>query len=327
LKTATRKLLRLGSRSIVVTLPKEWINANSLKPGDRVYVVEEEGRVVIMPYTRASQREAEMVVDLDKLGLADEDYASTARRILGCAYIMGVDSLLIKAGKSALEAIASEAPRMGFPIIAVNVDEEAGQLRISNIIDFSKLEPRYSIKSFARMVDSIAGALKSFSKGSAPKSEVLETLSRIKVESMGLERMLIRALLEPRVSGEEKHVYSMLLSASLLTLMVDELVSDVRLIVEKSLKVSDAARRQFTELSSLTQETVLLLSNPSITRTKEANRRLLESMARAQELRVSSTAKGDSIILASIANAYRILLILLHTSFCLALSLRASSQK
>jgi bifunctional DNA-binding transcriptional regulator/antitoxin component of YhaV-PrlF toxin-antitoxin module len=310
----------------VVTLPKEWINANSLKPGDKVYVVEEEARIIIMPYAKQGPGKAEMVVDLDRLGLIDEDPVSTAKRVLGCAYIMGVDSLLIKAEKRLLRTIADEAPRLGYPIIAVSVDEEAGLLKISNIIDFSKLEPRHSIKSFARMVESVVEILDSFSRGETSRTEALEALSRIKLETMGLERMLIRALLEPRLAGEEKHMYSMLLSASLLTLMVDALVSDVRFVIERSLKVSETARSKAKTLSKLAQEAVLLLANPSITRIREANTKVVNGMREVQELRVSSTARGDSLILASIANSYRILVILLHTSFCLALSLRASRQ-
>ncbi|MCE4613244.1 MAG: AbrB/MazE/SpoVT family DNA-binding domain-containing protein [Desulfurococcales archaeon] len=324
MRTATRKLLRLGSRSVVVTLPKEWIDANSLKPGDRVYVVEEGDRVVIMPYTKRESKHAEMIVDLNKLGVTGEDPIATARRVLGCAYIMGVDTVLIKAEKKLLNSIASEAANLGFPIIAVNVDEASETLKISNIIDFSRLEPRHSIKTFARIVDSVVEVISSLAKGTMTRSEALAVLSRIKLETMELERMLIRALLEPRIIDEGKQVYSMLLSASLLTLMVDGLISDARLLVERGLKVSESALIQANALSSLTSDVVLLLANPSLSRIKEVSSRLLSSLEKAQEARIGSASKGDTVILASVVNSYRILVILLHTSYCLALSSRHS---
>ena len=324
MKTATRKLLRLGARSIVVTLPKEWVDANSLKPGDRVYVVEEDDRIVIMPYTRKALQQAEMVVDLNELRKVDEDPLSAARKAIGCAYIMGMDSVLIKAERDLLNTIASEASKLGFPIIAVSIDEASETVKVSNIIDYSRLEPRHSIKSFARIMNSLVDVLGSLAKGSARRDEALAALSRIKLETMELERMLIRALLEPRTAEEGKHAHSMLLSASLLTLMVDGLVSDARLLVEKGLKISKSAWVQASTLSSLTSDVILLLANPSLSRIKEVGTRLYNGMAKAQELRLSATSKGDSIILASIMNSYRILIVLLHTSYCLALGLKSS---
>ncbi|WP_062662460.1 AbrB/MazE/SpoVT family DNA-binding domain-containing protein [Aeropyrum camini] len=44
-----RRLQKLGSSSLVVTLPKEWVREMGLKQGDPVYVVIEGGSLRIVP--------------------------------------------------------------------------------------------------------------------------------------------------------------------------------------------------------------------------------------------------------------------------------------
>ncbi len=48
----TRKIQRLGSSSLIITLPKAWVRKLGLLPGDNVYVIERDNQLVLIPFVQ-----------------------------------------------------------------------------------------------------------------------------------------------------------------------------------------------------------------------------------------------------------------------------------
>jgi looped-hinge helix DNA binding domain, AbrB family len=44
-----RKVQRLGGSSLIITLPKQWAKKLGIKVGDEIQVVEDRGRLLIVP--------------------------------------------------------------------------------------------------------------------------------------------------------------------------------------------------------------------------------------------------------------------------------------
>ena len=88
----TRKIQRLGSSSLVVTLPKNWARKNNLKPGDPIYMVDEGGHLKILPGSSRKPCIKEQVTtkytkNVKELGL---------ERMIKCAYLNGYNSIRIE---------------------------------------------------------------------------------------------------------------------------------------------------------------------------------------------------------------------------------------
>jgi len=45
-----RKIQRLGSSSLIITIPKDWARRTGLKPGDSVYIIERENELRLIPF-------------------------------------------------------------------------------------------------------------------------------------------------------------------------------------------------------------------------------------------------------------------------------------
>ncbi len=85
----TRKLMRLGRSSIVISLPRSWINMNKLKKGDIVSMaVQRDGSLLILPGIRKE-------IPVKKISLVikqDDDERFIARKIIAC-YLNGYSAI------------------------------------------------------------------------------------------------------------------------------------------------------------------------------------------------------------------------------------------
>jgi phosphate uptake regulator len=88
----TRKIQRLGSSSLVVTLPKNWARKNNLRPGDPIYMVDEGGHLKIVPGTDKKPCVYEEVASKLTRNLREVGIEKAAK----CAYLNGYQSLRIE---------------------------------------------------------------------------------------------------------------------------------------------------------------------------------------------------------------------------------------
>ncbi|MHA1615979.1 MAG: AbrB/MazE/SpoVT family DNA-binding domain-containing protein [Candidatus Njordarchaeales archaeon] len=96
-----RTLLKLGKSSLVVVLPKDWLNEMGLKNGDKVLVKQEDdGSLKIIPANisiSGSSNSTRLVVNVDKckdIGLVT--------RLLIANYLIGNDSIIIHARRGGI---------------------------------------------------------------------------------------------------------------------------------------------------------------------------------------------------------------------------------
>lgn len=62
----TRKLVKSGHASLVMAVPKEWLERNSLKPGDNVYVDDKDDKLIISTsFKEPSLEKKEIVINVD----------------------------------------------------------------------------------------------------------------------------------------------------------------------------------------------------------------------------------------------------------------------
>jgi len=87
----TRRIMLLGRSSLVISLPKQWLEYHKLKKGDAVSLsMRKDGSLVIYPTVRKEEtKHVNLVVD------NNESYDSLIRKMVAC-YLNGYESIEIK---------------------------------------------------------------------------------------------------------------------------------------------------------------------------------------------------------------------------------------
>ena len=94
---ATRKLVKLGKSSVVVSLPKDWLKELDLEPGDEVLLKKEfDGSLKIIPIKDSNKRVIpEIEINIDQCGMP-----GLLERVLKGSYITGRERIIIKTSSS-----------------------------------------------------------------------------------------------------------------------------------------------------------------------------------------------------------------------------------
>jgi len=140
LSVAPRKLQRLGLSSLVVTLPRRWVEAHGLKPGDLVYVIDEGDRLRIVP---AQPSEARRSYRFDAYKLAMPQLASAA---LTCLYVNNINDVVMDLkgmGEEGLKQLKQTSMRL-LGLEVTQLDSERASVRI--VLDDSRADPKMAIK-------------------------------------------------------------------------------------------------------------------------------------------------------------------------------------
>lgn len=96
-----RKVQKLGQTSLVVTLPKKWVNNVKLKQGDLVFLTpESDGSLKLMP-KKLAKSEMEEITYIINADLCTEP--RMLERVITACYLLGYDKIIVKTNKPKLE--------------------------------------------------------------------------------------------------------------------------------------------------------------------------------------------------------------------------------
>ncbi len=186
-RVCTRRVQRLGTSSLVVTLPKEWVRMVGLKPGDEVYVVIEGQSVHVIPKSVAAGLARSAEVDLSRL-----PKGISITRLISCAYVTGVDRLLIKG--ASWEA-GLEARSVASRLTGVDVTSSGDGIEVRIVLDESRVNPLELTRNLARLGVDIIGLVERLVEEPSPSLAQLAREARgeiIKYEHLAV-RMMTRS--------------------------------------------------------------------------------------------------------------------------------------
>lgn len=129
-----RKLMSLGKSSLVVSLPKEWMQQNDLKKGDTVKInIQHDRSVVIYPSSLKSSEPKEITIDVGQ----NEEELLITQKILG-AFLNGYSGIMLNSEKiltvPQIKAIRNMAGRLYMRVMEAN----AKRVYIQSLMDESK---------------------------------------------------------------------------------------------------------------------------------------------------------------------------------------------
>ena len=240
--TFTRRLQKIGS-SILVSLPKEWIDANNLNKSHQVEIETNQNNLSIR--TQLSKRPSKEV----EISYPLSEGEGIVPTITG-AYLLGFDIIRI-VGKSSISIIDRESVRgsmrklVGLEII----DEDATNISVQFLLDETSINPQNILKRMSSialgMFNDVVLALKSGDKTN------LETIanrdSEINRQYFLLVRLIRSTIMDTRLAGifnlENIDILDYRIAANTL-----EIAGDTVVELSKSLIKSNLSKKELKKL-------------------------------------------------------------------------------
>lgn len=308
----TRRVQRLGSSSLVVTLPKSWVKAVGLKPGDRVVVVQEGKTLRIVPARDDESGAPIASLDASKLGERE------VQRLLWCFYVLGNDSVDVRvSGKEQLRALREAAGSfVGLEVSAVGDDVA----RLNVLIDASRLDVRSAIKGIAVDVDRVVDLFRRAIIGEAIHYDEVERVrGEIRRSLSMVERYLVSVISTEVTGWEAKKMLSMMIAANFFGLSATEMLDAASIISKLGAPRDERIRVSAEKLTRLVPMVGVNIANPSLKRGTDLVASLHEIKREMDAVALDpSSEKEDVYAAARIAGIVRLLLLAVNVMYCVA---------
>ncbi|MEB3774198.1 MAG: AbrB/MazE/SpoVT family DNA-binding domain-containing protein [Desulfurococcales archaeon] len=314
-----RKIQKLGSSSLIVTLPRNWIKRNDVKQGDIVYIIDEGKSVRIIPASSKPTSNS-IVMDLSRL----KDPRLSAMTV-SCIYTLGYDEVELLLSRdldilTTLSHIRSSASRLlGLDVAG----HEGSRVRLRVVIDQTRLDLKTTIKSMANTIALAVEVLERAARNIDPKPKILEDASYIRNEVFKNQHLIIRLMITNghMISDNGEHAHGLLIGTSLLAIIGEIILDGIYKIVKNNFRVSKETIMYIERLKKLVPIAGFTLSTPSIKRGKEILYNIVKTREEiSQRISEEGLGRGDVILLTKIDDSLKTLQIIVYTSFCAATS-------
>ena len=129
-----RKVMSLGRSSLVISLPKHWVDLNKLKRGDVVSLdVQRDRSLIVFPRVKSERKVRKITLYIDP----NETEASIARSIIAC-YLNGYFSIRLASRKIFSTAQQKAIRRIAGVLYMEIMESDAKNVQITTLIDESK---------------------------------------------------------------------------------------------------------------------------------------------------------------------------------------------
>ena len=304
-----RKLQRLGLSSLVVTLPRRWVEAHGLKPGDLVYVIDEGDRLRIVP---AQPSEARRSYRFDAYKLVMPQLASAA---LTCLYVNNINDVVMDLkgmGEEGLKQLKQTSMRL-LGLEVTQLDSERASVRI--VLDDSRADPKMAIKGLGSAVGNIAELLRRASSGEALGSDEVEVAT---AELLKYQHLIMRHVVSSVSEGViDTRVQGTIVGTAVLGVVGNVLLEALRLAQRWSLRSSRVAEVA-GQLRDLIPMVSAMVAQPSVKRLHEASLTALSLSAWLEDLLGSSQDPKEAAVLSKVDDAVRDLMIVFSAILCSA---------
>jgi phosphate uptake regulator len=142
-KIIPRNLVKLGTNSLVLTIPKSWIDKNKLNKGDIVYILEKNNDIVIRTDNKPIEEIKEIIIEYSL-----KNHIELRSKLIS-AYTTGYDLIKIKKNRDSETKAIKEAVHN---LVGLEIIEQTKNFIVAHeLLDIEKS----SIKNITRRVDYI----------------------------------------------------------------------------------------------------------------------------------------------------------------------------
>ena len=194
-----RKIMSLGRSSLVISLPKNWIQLNSLNKGDVVsFAIQRDRSLVVSPGPEKKRRHNEITVRIE----TSEDETLLVRRIIAC-YMNGYFGVRLVSGSvisvPQRNAIRNIAGKLYMRIM----DSNAQTMYLETLVDESDASLQLALKRIQTICLSMCNdALKSLNTSDVKLAISVFSLDDVDHFSFFILRLLRTAAQDPVLANE-----------------------------------------------------------------------------------------------------------------------------
>jgi len=250
LTTFTRRLQRIGS-SILVSLPKEWVDANKLDKSSQVEIETTQNNLSITTQqNKKPTKEVEIPYPLSK-----ED--SVVANITG-AYLLGYDLIRIK-GKSAISIKDRENIRASMrSLVAIEIiDEDAKTITAQFLLDESSVNPQKILKRMSSIAQGMFIDVLDMLQNTDQLASVVDRDSEINRQYFLLVRLIRSAIVDKRLAATfnlaDMDILDYRLAANIIENAGDTIV-DITNTISKSMAFKTMAKSHFNLIYDIAKD-------------------------------------------------------------------------
>jgi len=154
-----RKLIKQGGGGLTVYIPKKWIDARELKPGDEVEFKEEKGKLIISPESEKKKKEINIKIE--------NSYQKNIRFLLNELYRQGYDKIKVNVKDSeTIKTVQRLVEELFFEMDVITKSENSCMIEMISEPNF---ENYYTI--LKKLIFIIQDSMNNILKGNAKEVE------------------------------------------------------------------------------------------------------------------------------------------------------------
>ncbi|ARM76502.1 AbrB family transcriptional regulator [Acidianus manzaensis] len=303
----TRKVQKLGSSSLFITLPKKWINKWNIKPGDKILIeISDDGALKLLAEKiKLLSSRRSVRIDIDSL-------KQPISNVILCLYTLGYDEIVFESKKSIIQKDIEDLITTTKQVVGAEITEASeNRVKVECLLDAEKvgLESllRRMLNIISRKIDEIIAELSN------------EPLKDNGINQEDLKRVYLMLL---RHSMGSKYDMSNSLNKNILVMMNAVILLNISKNIDKihdimlkpdSLNTADISNIKdiLHKVNDLLDEVVMSILFPSLKRISNG----LTLVSQIKEL-LSELNIKDTLLFSYISNTVEQLQTALENSSC-----------
>ncbi|MEM0374148.1 MAG: AbrB/MazE/SpoVT family DNA-binding domain-containing protein [Sulfolobales archaeon] len=281
----TRKVQKLGSSSLFVTLPKKWISKWNVKPGDKIIMeVSDDGTLkLIAEKVKNVMNKRNIKIDVDSL-------KQPLLSIIPCLYALGYDEILLLSKKgidrSEIESLLSFSKQL----VGAEVTEAGNnKVKIECLLDTEKLGLESLLRRLLNIISKKIDEIILLISDKIPNKELQVT----KDDLRRVYLMLLRRILGNRYDTEKYIVRNFIIISNITLLSyaynILEKITSYLLKVKLNEDDSKKLREIFQASNDILDEIIMTLLFPSV-------KRIINGKGLISQVKNSSETLSDEIL-------------------------------
>lgn len=260
----TRKVQRLGSSSLFITLPKKWINKWGIKPGDKIIMeVSEDGTLrLVAEKIKLNSNKRSVKIDIDS-------YKQSMITAIPCLYALGYDEIVFSSKKNLEHKEVEDVINFSKQLVGIELSEVSeDKIRLDCLLDTEKIGIesllRRILNIIAKKVDDVIAIL----KGQSP-SEVQTTIDDLRRVYL----MLLRRSMGGKYNSERDTLRNFIIAVnSSILLRIYYVMQKINDIIKKDEKLKNDTEVNkklidaFQKINDLFDEIIMSILFPSVKR-------------------------------------------------------------
>jgi len=259
----TRKVQRLGSSSLFITLPKKWINKWGIKPGDKIIMeISEDGTLrLVAEKVKINYNRRNVKIDIDS-------YKQSMTTAIPCLYILGYDEIVFTSKKNIDPKEFEDVINYSKHLVGIEVAEtNENSIKLDCLLDTEKIGSESLLRRIlniaSRKVDEILGYLKG-----QPLAEVQPSLEDLK----RVQLMLLRRSMGGRYTSERDTLRNFIIAINsiiilriynIMTKLSNTIKNTKPILTQEQVKI---LTEMFQKINDLFDEIIMTILFPSVKR-------------------------------------------------------------